>query len=89
MPASVPCNLRLQPPIGGPQWVAFTWSRDGAVFLQHASMWSSREDLVLARRLVPGSYEITTTGETGRVQRNPFTIATTDPAGREIAIKLP
>ncbi len=90
VPASVPCLLRLQPAgEGGPQQFAFTWSRDGTVFLQHSDWWRATAERVLEQRLVPGSYEVTIVSETGRREANRFAIVASDPQGKAITIKLP
>lgn len=90
VPDSVACMLHLQPPSeGAPLQIAFTWSRDGTVFLQHSDWWRANSELVLPRRLVPGDYDIAIASETGKREVNRFTVRAGDADGKEIAIKLP
>lgn len=90
VPTSIPCVLRIAPPSrGGLQAISFVWSHHGTPVQQYTDWVYNQTERLLARRLVPGDYELNITDSAGQVAQNRFTIAANDPAGREIAIRQP
>jgi RNA polymerase sigma-70 factor (ECF subfamily) len=90
VPKGVAVKLVLSPasePV--PMDETFVWKRDGVV-VQHFSVpWRGNRERMWPQRMLPGSYEISITSETGRREQNHFVIGVDDPPDRVIAIKLP
>lgn len=72
-----------------PMHVWFVWTRDGAPYQRYENWWEDNAERTWPMRMLPGSYEVTITSETGKCETNRFTIGADDPEGRAIPIKLP
>lgn len=90
VPAGVACRLRLSPPSGGaPQLLSFGWTRDGALAEQDVEYWLADTETVRVLRLLPGSYELAVTGESGRRAVTGFGVPADAAAAVEVAVRLP
>jgi hypothetical protein len=90
VPKGVAVKLVLSPisePVPMHEW--FVWMRDGALWQRYENWWEGNGERTRPLRLLPGSYEVTITSETGKRETNRFTIGPGDAPGRAIAIKLP
>jgi hypothetical protein len=90
VPAGVACRLVLSPvsePV--PIHQTFVWLRDGALFERYTNWWEGNGERTWPMRLLPGSYEVAITSETGRREVNWFVIGPDDAPDRAIAIRLP
>lgn len=90
VPKGVGVDLVLSPvsePL--PIDIDFVWQCDGALFQRYDNRWESNGETTWRRRLIPGTYEVTVTSETGKRTVNHFTIADGEPDGRKIPIQLP
>jgi len=67
----------------------FAWHRDGMLFQRYDNWWEGNGERVWKQRLLPGSYDLTVTSETGKITTNHFVIGADDADGRRIAIRLP
>jgi RNA polymerase sigma-70 factor (ECF subfamily) len=90
VPASVKVRLLLAPVTEpAPIRLAFSWTRDGESFQRYVNRFEAKAELQWSLRLLPGSYEITITSETGMQEANRFVVAASDPPERVIPIRLP
>ncbi|MGB3966516.1 MAG: carboxypeptidase regulatory-like domain-containing protein, partial [Planctomycetota bacterium] len=90
LPNGVAVRLVLSPisePV--PMHLWFHWQRDGALHQRYENWWEGNGERTWAQRMLPGSYEVTITSETGKSETNRFTIGPDDPPDRTIAIRLP
>lgn len=90
VPKGVAVKLVLSPisePVPMHEW--FVWTRDGVLHQRYENWWEVNEERTWRQRLLPGSYEVTITSETGKRETNRFTIGPDDPPDRVIPIKLP
>ena len=90
IPISIACVLVTKPgPRRGRQHLRFTWTRDGGTPASEDEQISARSEQRLSRHLLPGDYVLTISAGDGASSENRFTIAPSDPAGREVVITLP
>jgi len=72
-----------------PMHLLFAWTRDGVAWQHYDNFWEGNGELVWPQRMLPGSYEVAITSETGKQEVNRFVVAASDPPDRAIPIKLP
>lgn len=90
IPISIACVLVTKPgPRRGRQHLRFTWTRDGGTPASEDEQISARSEQRLSRNLLPGDYVLTISAGDGASSENRFTIAPSNPAGREVVITLP
>ena len=89
MPKGVAVELVLSPvsePV--PIHEHFVWRLDGAVFERYETWWEGNGERTWKRSMLPGSWEVTITSETGKVTTNRFVVAP-GAEGRRIDLKMP
>ncbi|MCA8977171.1 MAG: carboxypeptidase regulatory-like domain-containing protein, partial [Planctomycetes bacterium] len=90
VPAGVAVNLMLSPVTEAvPIDLTFLFERDGELYERYTNRWEGNGERTWPIRLVPGSYQVTVTSETGSSQSTGFVVGPGDPADRTIAIRLP
>jgi hypothetical protein len=90
VPAGVPVQLQVAAVTeGAPIHVTWLWTRDGAFHERYVNWVEGIGGFAWPVRLLPGSYEIAITSETGKRAVNCFTIGPDDPPDRAIAIRQP
>ncbi len=90
VPAGIPCRLLLSSATELlPLNVTFAWTRDGAPWEHYVNWWETGGEKTWPCQLLPGTYEVTITSESGKQEVNRFVVSPLDPVDREIPIQLP
>jgi hypothetical protein len=89
VPAGIGVQLVLSP-VSEPMPIHehFEWTRDG-VLHRYVNRWEGNGERTFCERLLPGTWEVTVTSETGKRSTNRFVLREGDPDGRSIALQLP
>jgi hypothetical protein len=65
------------------------WRRDGELFQRQWNWWEGNGERTWKLTLVPATWEVIVTSETGKVATTRFVVADGDPPGRRITIAMP
>jgi len=90
VPAGVPVRLMLSAVTEPtPIHVTVAWTRDGEPWERYTNWVEGTVAHAWSRCLLPGSYQVVATSETGRRETSAFIVANGDQPNREIPIRMP
>jgi RNA polymerase sigma-70 factor (ECF subfamily) len=90
LPRGIAVELAV-PPVSEPVPIHehFEWRRDGERFQRYWNWWEGNGERTWKQTMLPGTWELIVTSETGKVATTRFVVADGDPPGRRIAIAMP